>query len=561
MAKLIPRIDVDEIENKPERDTARALIEQLPDDAVVFHSYPWLRTENQGTRLSQIKGGEADFVVFIWDLGFLVLEVKGGEIFFDTDNSAWFRILPNYRKEIKDPFKQAQTNLHIVKEKIQNAVFPSLPDLPLGYGYAVVFPDCNYTGDVPPGATPLIVLSSNDLSSFDRRIPEIINSWKISGRPLTELEAKKMIGALISSFNLVPVLSRQIEEEYDKLVRLTEEQAHLLDILERHDRCLIEGVAGSGKTMLAMERARRFAEAGKRTLLVCYNITLAAWLSQSLSSEEKKLIDVFHFHGLCEDICRKAGLNFSPSADLGSFYRDVAPEKLLEGIDIIGSQYDALVVDEGQDFHESWWLPLELLCHKADQAPLFIFYDPAQNLFVEELVLPEIGEPFLLKNNCRNTRNIAKTCAGIRDVEIDTHWAAPEGKHVHVKCCPDPLSQRKKAAGVLKQFRKGGLQANQIAILSPYTHRNKKYSFFGVEKLDKYKLTDSADEWQEGKGVLYATIKSFKGLEADAVILVDIPDPDKNKYFTVNDLYVGASRAKHFLTILTRDKFIEESEE
>lgn len=560
MAKLIPRVNIDEIELKPERDTARSLVEQLPEDAVIFHSYPWLQTEASEKVGNHIKQGEADFIVFLWDIGFLVLEVKGGEIFFDTDDSTWFRVLPTYRKEIKDPFKQALTNLQVVKTKIQDAVFPSLEDLPLGYGYAVVFPDCIYTGDVPPGAAPLIVLSSNDLQKFDQRIPEIIKSWKRSGRPLTEIEAKKMIASLVSSFNLIPVLSRQIEEEYDKLVRLTEEQAHLLDILERHDRCLIEGVAGSGKTMLAMEKARRFALAGKRTLLVCYNITLANWLSQSLNSEEREFIDVYHFHGLCEAVCGKAGLNYTPTGDLGAFYRDVAPEKLLESIEIIGTQYDALVVDEGQDFHESWWLPIELLCHRAEKVPLFIFYDPAQNLFVDEIVLPEIGEPFLLKNNCRNTRNIAKTCAEIRGIEIDIHWAAPEGRIVNVKFCPDSVSQRKKAAGVLKQFRNGGLEANQIVILSPYTHRNEKYSFFGVESLGKYKLTDSADEWNAGNGVLYATIKSFKGLEADAVILVDVPDPDKDKYFTVNDLYVGASRAKHFLTILTRDEFLVETD-
>ena len=60
--------------------------------------------------------------------------------------------------------------------------------------------------------------------------------------------------------------------------------------------------------------------------------------------------------------------------------------------------------------------------------------------------------------------------------------------------------------------------------------------------------------WRANAGVLLATIRSFKGLEADVVIVADVPSPKTAKHFTVSDLYVGSSRAKHILAILTTEK-------
>jgi len=565
MARLIPLVEVNEISVKPERDTARALIAQLPEDVTVFHSYPWLRAErNDHDGKITLKEGETDFVIIIIDLGFLVLEVKGGEIVFDQENLQWYRILPNgNRRQIKDPFKQASTNMHVLKQKVVSTAFPGQGYPPCAFGYAVVFPDCDYTGHPPPGGDDAIILSSKDMPYLGRRIPDILRKWGRGKNEhgLTKEQVRKMLEAMRSTFNLIPVLSRQIEEEYDALVRLTEEQARLLDFLELHDRCMIKGVAGSGKTLLAMEQARRFAKKGKKTLFVCYNRTLAEWLRACLSDEDCAQIDVFHFHGLCFEICKRAGVKCQPTdKHHEKFFRNEAPTLLMDAVDRNGPLYDAIVVDEGQDFDSQWWLPLELLCHEADKSPLFLFYDPAQNLFVDQLGLPDLGTPYTLMINCRNTRNIVKTCAAIRNIEITVHQAAPEGKKVIVRECPTPENQRRVCDEIFKDLKKGGLSPNQIVIQSPYRSDNKSSSFLGMQKIGGYPVVTSIDEWRAGEGVLFTTIRSFKGLEADAVILVDILDPKEQNFFTVNDLYVGASRAKHFLAILSQDQFLEDKE-
>ena len=85
MAKLIPKINPEDIGNNGERIVAMALVDQLPDDCIVYHSYPWLRQErNEYNNRTQLRQGEVDFVVIHPKAGLLVLEVKGGEIEYDN---------------------------------------------------------------------------------------------------------------------------------------------------------------------------------------------------------------------------------------------------------------------------------------------------------------------------------------------------------------------------------------------------------------------------------------------------------------------------------------------
>ncbi|WP_293681286.1 NERD domain-containing protein, partial [Thiolapillus sp.] len=113
MAHLIPTLSVEEIDNKPERDVARALLEQLPNHVIVYHSYPWLRPDrNDRSKKTTLKEGEADFLILWPELGLLVLEVKGGEIRYDSDGRRWYRRLPNGKeRDIRDPFEQANKNM------------------------------------------------------------------------------------------------------------------------------------------------------------------------------------------------------------------------------------------------------------------------------------------------------------------------------------------------------------------------------------------------------------------------------------------------------------------
>lgn len=557
MARLIPKISMDEILSKPERDVARALIEQLPKDCIVYHSYPWLRADrNDKTGKTTLCEGEADFVVVIPELGFLILEVKGGTIEYDSENHLWYRLLPSGQsRDIKNPFEQAQRSVHYLKNQIVRHSFPGQRHVPCAFGHAVVLPDCTFSGPMPPGAENSILFSINDLPFLDRRIPEALRKWsrKEKPQPLSKKQLNGIIKGLSPSFQLLPVLFRRIEEQEERLVRLTDEQKSVLDVLHYVKRATIEGVAGSGKTLLALAQAQRFADQGQNTLLICYNRALSNWLENILPRNYKDTIKVSNFHRLCREYCIDTGIPFEvPQFNYEEekrFWKNEAANLFVKAIDRNYMRFDAVVVDEGQDFFSDWWVPLELINLDREGA-FYLFYDPFQNLYVDEgFSVPNIGEKFSLRTNCRNTVQIAKTCSQIRGINIEVNKFAPIGEETIVEVA----AERKKQLQLCRKFigdwlDRGKLKPSQIAIQSLNTRKNSSLS--GVKKIHNVPITENLDEWKAGKGVFFSTIRSFKGLEADAVIIIDVPGIDSQPHFSQADLYVACSRAKHLLVVL-----------
>lgn len=555
MARLIPKVSPDEIQNAGERDIARALVKQLPDDVVIYHSYPWLRSErNDKSGKVTLREGEADFVVVHPNAGMLILEVKGGEIVYDNANRAWYRHEPHRVVEIKDPFEQARRNAHCLEQSIRKEMYRNLPNIPFPYGYAVAFPHCDYDGGVPPGADTSMVFSASDLPYLGQRITKLLGNWKHSSHPV-KLSKQDMDGvqlALSPSFQLLPVLYRQLQEQEERLLRMTEEQVRLLDFLSTRDRAAIQGVAGSGKTLLGMAQAQKFARRGLKTLFVCYNKPLAEYLEESVPQELANLVKVDTFHGLCAEYCRKAHVQFTPTwDDAGEFWKHTATELFIGALDLLPDRFDAVVVDEGQDFYSDWWIALEMINKGGDKGPFYIFYDPAQNLFVsEDLAIPNLGQPFSLPTNCRNTRQIADTCSKIRGVDIPIREDAPEGVKTIVRCQPDAVARANSIRQLVDEWTsKGKLQPSQIAILSPF--EKSKTCLSEQTKIGRTPLCTNPNEWRANKGILLTTIRRFKGLEADAIIVTDVPDPEIAPYFTLSDFYVGCSRAKHILVVLS----------
>ena len=556
MAHLIPTISIDEIENKPERDVARALVEQLPNHVTVYHSYPWLRPErNDRTKKTTLKEGEADFLILWPELGLLVLEVKGGDIRYQSDSRRWYRQLGDGReRDIKDPFEQANKNMHTVIKAIGERVYGG-KSTNFAFGYAAVFPDCSYSGSPPPGAQPAIVLSAGDLPRMEDKIAKALRQWSRRNPPreIPKNELQGVKRAILPQFNILPVLFRTIEEQEEKLFRLTEDQIRLLEFLGDNERVAIEGVAGSGKTLMAKAQAQRFAEQGKRTLFLCYNKSLAEWLRSALPEEHVDLIHVYHFHKLCSDLCRKAGVPFRPpEGDQGEFWKHEAPELLWEAIEGLPDRYDAVVVDEGQDFHADWWDPIELINTNGEEGYLYVFYDPAQNLYNEAGVsIPSLGKPFPLPTNCRNTQAIASTCGNIIDRTIETRKGTPLGSKTEVILINDDQETIRYLNDWVKSWiKQEGIRLSQVAILSPFTKNKSSLSSRG--HFSGISLTEDLNDWRDSKGILFSTIRSFKGLEADIVVLVDVIEPDSIGTFLRSDLYVGCSRAKHVLKILTK---------
>ena len=559
MAKLLPAVDIETIDPLSEREVLVALIRDLPADAIVLHSYETLEREKRGKSKSVAKlvEGECDMVILIPGKGMLVVEVKGGGIAYDSANGRWSsRDRYGETHWIKDPFEQARKNMHVLERRLADEIGVPVNQLGITRGYAVVLPSKRIDGGIPTHVDPDILCDGTKIPDIGQFVDRALALWAKDTNPNAKsISFDKIAKALIPSMRLVPSLSARINAEASALHRLTEEQARFLEFVQAQTRARIWGVAGSGKTLLAVQQARRFAANGQSTLLLCFNRSLASWLRTATANDTVKF-EVMTFHELCEHVTIKAGGVFQTPTDkelVSDFWKQQTPELLMDYFSASGLRYDALVVDEGQDFHENWWLALESIL--PEDAPVYAFYDEHQNLFnANGRAALEQWLPlrFDLPTNCRNTRSIANWCASIVSIEGKVPDNSPEGMAVTAEITGNEDKRRVIVETLVSRWLSDEkVLPHKIAILSPW--RIERSCLAGVTKIAGVPLTDNVAEWQAGKGVLITTIRSFKGLEAEALVMIDLPKPGSRRVFSEADFYVGCSRAKSVLHLVASE--------
>lgn len=553
MATLIPSYPPAEISTPSERVVAEALCSQLPKDVRVFHSYPWLRQERDLDKPWQgevIREGEADFVIVDPRYGFMVIEVKGGHMFYSPSAQRWDRHGATH--SVKDPFAQAGDNLRALEKILMERSFPGGPaQMPFVRARAVVFPDCDYHGTLPPGATTSNLFGARDLAEIGRKVEQLFQSFpfKPSQQGIGQAVLDKILMALSSTFRLTPALWREVEDQERQIHRLTEEQSQILEFLGDRERATIRGVAGSGKTMLAMIRARRFADEGRSVLFVCYNSLLAEWLERELPMEYRELITIRHYHKLCAEWVKRAGIPWLNAGKDPEFWKSAAPRLFEQALDRLPeNRFDAVVVDEGQDFESEWWDGLEMVNRRMTDGALFVFLDPVQRIFSGgQCYYPALGEPFTLPVNCRNTEAIARRCGQVLGESIRTRPGAPKGRAPIWIAADAGAAQAAAVDKQVKDWLLAGLKPSQIAVVTARSAENG--CLYGNACLAGMLLTDELVKWRKGEGILISTVGKFKGLEADAIVLTDVPE--YSAYFRKEHVYVACSRARHLLTIIS----------
>lgn len=182
--------------------------------------------------------------------------------------------------------------------------------------------------------------------------------------------------------------------------RLTAEQYGILSNLHQFKRARVDGCAGSGKTLVACEKASRLAAAGLRTLVLCHNPLLAAHMRALLASSGAVVSSFTAFVEMLSQI------DSAPSgAEQWTIYDEPHDQSLGRAFDLVASGYelfDAVVVDEGQDFKPEWWLLVEALLRNQDESQLYIFHDDNQSLHAGRGHYPIAIPPVWITRNCRN---------------------------------------------------------------------------------------------------------------------------------------------------------------
>jgi hypothetical protein len=186
--------------------------------------------------------------------------------------------------------------------------------------------------------------------------------------------------------------------------KLTEEQRRAINQLRLLRRVRISGIAGSGKTLVAAEKAIRLAGAGQKTLFLCHNPMLAGHVSALTSGHP---VDVAAFTKWAGAI---AGAEPTSNSNW-SKYDEPTSETLALAFDLVfasapADRYDAVIIDEGQDFRDEWWPLVEAALREPNSGILYIFHDDKQALLPHRARYP-FNEPIIdLSRNCRNAGRI-----------------------------------------------------------------------------------------------------------------------------------------------------------
>ena len=548
MAKMYPSKILAGTQSNAERKVYFALQDNLPDTFTAFHSVPLLVRDQKASALLP---KEIDFLVCHPQHGLLVIEVKGGGIDCDGPEGVWTSTSSDGQiHEIKNPYRQAQTALFAFLDELKDCGIGKKNCFPIAY--AVWFPDIELK-NTPLGSSsnyPDITFDSCTCADPKDSLLHVLEKCLIrtAPKPPGPDGLQALVRYLAPKWQIPMRLGTALREEEKAFFEATRSQHKVLSMLGRKRRALICGAAGSGKTFLALEKAHTLAKAGNDVLLLCYNQRLAEWLrSQSTPAEN---ISIFHYHGLCSHFCRLVGHPLptpDPMSDNRNFFAAELPEALMDAIAVTDRRFDAVIVDEGQDFEALWWLSVQELLKDTAEGPLYIFYDDNQHIYSTRLDFPIKEDPLLLCENCRNTQKIHAEVMKLYRGASESASVGPEGrKPLELQVANDQEERAAVDDTIRKLLNQENVPAGSIVLLTPKAQGKSKWR--EGDKLAGHPLTWTFPA--PDQAIACATVHSFKGLESPVVILTEMLAQDTNR--TRQLLYVGSSRAKSHLILVRR---------
>jgi hypothetical protein len=444
----------------------------------------------------------------------------------------------------------------------------------LFYGYAVVLPDVTFDERSPEWEPSQVI----DRQSLARPLSSALllavkQQRKLHGnKPLDEPSGatiRTLQQLLRPDFDVVVSRGTTIEDSEAQLLRLTEEQFGALDLLADNERCLFEGAAGTGKTMLAVEYARRSSAAGQRTLLLCFNRLLGDWLDRHVSSPTllagsyfKTLREVIVRSSIAEDFVRA-----ETAGDTNDLFERTYPLSGRLALEEVAAPCDVLVLDEAQDLLQPTMLDVLDVWLKGGLATgrWAVFGDfQRQALFANASsdVLRSTIRRYSpehtkgrLTFNCRNTRNIGEETALLSGFEsMPYRMGQLAGLPVDYRYYRHATAQAAMVHELVGTLVNEGVRPSDIVLLSP-----NKLAHSGVASLAEsghLQIADLGDRETQrsqpgGPVIRFATIGAFKGMESPVVLLCDVDRVSDREPQSL--LYVAMSRARSQLVVFAHD--------
>ena len=558
----------DGLGRRAERFIGDLLRSALPAEYVLLPNVAWLVRRHGAER-----EGEADLVIAHPDKGFLIVEVQAGPIIQDSLGRWW----AGGRALDRPPFQQAADSHHSLVAKL--AELPAWPEgLDPIVGHAVAFPNAELAGLgvkillLGPDADPELILDKSYLAPDPGRsdrlrewVDRCFELWEGGSRRPPGPEGVELLAATVTSpLELRSLHQSEVAPDDREVVRLTEGQLHTLNLLRGVRRATVVGGAGTGKTMLAIAKASQLADEGFQTLLVCFNSGLARVLADETSAvtERTGRLDVTTFHQLAEDLGRAAGtLPPKPDPVTPEWLAETLPGCLGDAIGTLGPRYEAIVVDEGQEFDSGWLVSLQGLLHGGYDDVLYVFHDPAQAILRDDQTADLGLAEFPLDLNCRNPQPIHALCAPLAKAGLAAQALRPDGRPPEL-IRADVDAEAIEALDVVlhRLVAEEGIAPGSIAVLTGlgleksavWAHRGygDHVLWNGAAGDDGHLLGLDATDIPEAppEVVLCESIRRFRGLERPVAVVLEVPRDDPDRLDRL--LYIGMSRAAQHLVLI-----------
>jgi hypothetical protein len=552
------------------------LIRDAPgsDEFVCFHSLGIARHRRKDY-------AEADFVVLA-PAGLFCIEVKGGEV--HRHDGLWQIGWPGKSYvSVEGPFKQAQGARWALIDYLSDRLGRNMRNHAI-VGWGVAFPDIQFDRQDPEWDLEVVFDQRDKCRSFAAYIERLARYFQSRGAEtgravapaLKPSDRAEIVDALRGNFHVVPSLRGLLLESERELVALSEDQHRVLDLAlnDSNPRLICEGGPGTGKSLIAVEAARRLARSGKKVLLLCFNDNLGEHLRLDLAETDPR-IRVSTVHSFLGETINRGGFG----EELRSARRDgtdhhlfdeayprlfeTACAALLEESEL--PQYDVLIVDETQDVLNGPIMScLDLILNGGFAAGRWlIFHDPGLQSAIynraDSRVLDRLksfgAACFQLSENFRNPKAV------VTEACVTTQTAVPVCRRslvspVDYRIVLNERDQAKKLRALLLELMREGISPEQVTILSPKRARESCAITFPPDVGKPMHVLDGQSGRRPAGAFSVASIAGFKGLENDVIILTDLP-PEFISERTRADLYVGMTRARTKLFAMVPQSFLD----
>ena len=456
----------------------------------------------------------------------IVIEVKGGRVARREGHWVYEDRHGNKFESAEGPFVQAEGAMHALRHRLIDLGARS--DLHgIAFGYLVITPDCAITTTSVEWEAPVHLDERSMRGRSDLRLAldRAVTHWRSVLAMRDDAvgssdQVERLVGLCRPDFEGVESLGANIASVNAEVIRLSEQQFRVLDLVERWDRLIVEGPAGSGKTLLAAEAARRWAESDERVLVTVQSPVLAAWLADRVGERV-----------------------------------DVVPHRAL---DAFRETVDVLICDEAQDIMSERYLETldRLLVAGLESGKWQFFLDPVGQRGVLGEFDPEVyavvrswadGVPLVLSENVRNTAAVVAETVLMTGLPSGRVVVQGEGRLL-VDFVESPEQEARAVRERVRESRAGGILDGQITLLTPsgdarlLEHLPRDFrgeiSRVGISAALSWPL----------RSVSMASIADFKGMENDVVIVADLWDIEPEE--SVALLYTAMTRARSDLVVI-----------